>query len=73
MSKRTLNERVTELESELASLKQRLPLEPAGWRSIVGVFADDPAFEEAMRLGREYRESQRPKPRTSRKPANARP
>lgn len=73
MSKRTLNERVTELESELASLKQRLPREPAGWRSIVGVFADDPAFEEAMRLGREYRESQRPKPRTSRKRANARP
>jgi hypothetical protein len=29
---------------------------------IWGAFADDPAFEQTMRLGRQYRESQRPKP-----------
>ena len=32
------------------------------WESVVGAFADDAAFEEAMRLGREYRESLRPEP-----------
>ena len=73
MSKKTLNERVAELESELASLKQRLSPEPAEWRSLIGAFANDPAFDEAMRLGREYRESQRPKPRAAGKRANARP
>lgn len=37
------------------------------WGHVVGAFADDPDFEEAMRLGREYRESLRPMPRS--KPA----
>ena len=72
MSQKSLNERVSQLESELAAVKKHLPPEPTGWRSLIGVFADDPAFDEAMRLGREYRESQRPKPRSTRKPANAR-
>lgn len=71
MSKKTLGERVTELESELESLKQRIPPEISGWQSIVGAFASDPAFDEAMSLGREYRESQRPQPRPSRKRVNA--
>lgn len=73
MTKKSLNARVAELETELTALKKRLPPEPAGWRSIVGMFANDPAFDEAMRLGREYREAQRPKPRAARKRANARP
>ena len=34
---------------------------------IEGIFANDPAFEEAMRLGREYRESLRPKSRKTKK------
>ena len=72
MTKKTLNERVAELESELAAVKLRLPAEPVGWRSIIGVFANDPAFDEAMRLGREYREGQSPKPRSTGKRANAR-
>lgn len=29
------------------------------WERIAGTFADSPAYEEAMRLGREYRESLR--------------
>jgi hypothetical protein len=33
---------------------------------IYGAFANDPDFEEAMRLGREYRESLRPKARRKR-------
>ena len=66
-----LADRVAALEAEVARLKERLdalekPRDP-WWKQIRGVFADDPAFEEAMRLGREWRESFRPKPRTRRK------
>jgi hypothetical protein len=59
--------RVATLEAEVTQLKRQieavtLPAKP-WWEHVVGAFADDPAFEEAMRLGREYRESLRPKPR----------
>jgi hypothetical protein len=27
------------------------------WEDVVGVFADDPSFEEAIAIGREYRQS----------------
>jgi hypothetical protein len=36
------------------------PAEKRWWERIVGIFEDDPEFEEAMRLGREYRDSLRP-------------
>ena len=36
------------------------------WEEISGSFANDPAFDEAMRLGREWRESFRPKTRKRR-------
>lgn len=62
-----IEQRVAALEAEVNLLKQKLEAvtKPATpwWQQIVGTFADDPAFEEAMRLGREYRESLRPKPR----------
>ncbi len=29
------------------------------WKERIGIFASDPAHEEAVRLGREYRLSQR--------------
>ncbi len=56
--------RVAKLEAEVAKLKARLDAiekAPKWWERIVGTFRDDPAYEEAMRLGRQYRESQRPK------------
>jgi hypothetical protein len=58
--------RVAALEAEVAQLKQRLdavtkPAKP-WWREIYGTFANDPLYEAAMRLGREYRESLRPTP-----------
>ena len=37
------------------------------WKQIRGSFANDPAFLEAMRLGRQYRESLRPKARKGKK------
>lgn len=57
--------RVTALEAEVARLKERVEkaVSPRGdWLDeIYGVFDNDPIYEEAMRLGREYRESLRPK------------
>lgn len=56
--------RVTALEAELARLKERVekavPTRGDWLDDIYGAFANDPDFEEAMRLGREYRESLRP-------------
>jgi hypothetical protein len=57
----TLEKRVAVLESELAELKKSIRPDKPWWRAIQGGFANDPAFKEAMRLGREYRESLRPK------------
>ena len=55
--------RLTALETELAALKETIaasaPEEP-WWRKVVGVYQDDPAFEESARLGQEWRESFRP-------------
>jgi hypothetical protein len=61
----SLEERVAALESEVARLRERLAEEkpPAvvpWWEQIYGTFADSPEYEEAMRLGRDYRESLRP-------------
>ena len=60
-----LKQRVEALESEVARLKAKLENGPTSskpwWEQIWGSFAGDPAFQEAMRLGREYREAQRPK------------
>ena len=72
----SLKDRVAALETEVARLRQQLEAatrKPDPWEKIYGSFADDPAHEEAMRLGREWRESFRPKPRKNRKAANARP
>jgi hypothetical protein len=66
----SLKERVSALEAEVARLKARLAAKETAqpwWQKITGVFANDPAFDEAMRLGREYRESLRPKPRKRKK------
>ena len=65
MSLKSLEERVSALEDEVVRLKKQTngSSDPAlpWWEKIYGKYANDPAYEEAMRLGREYRESLRPK------------
>ena len=66
MATGTVEERLMLLETRMDQLQRlieaRLPQNPAkekrGWQAIVGTFADDPLYDEAMRLGRQWRESQ---------------
>jgi hypothetical protein len=51
--------RVEALEAELARLKEQL-IGPVRWWQEIGTFADDPVYEQAMKLGRAYRRSLRP-------------
>jgi hypothetical protein len=75
MAQTSLDERITELEQrfsrQIAELDVKVTdlsgqlssAQPSGdqawWKRIVGVYRDDPEFDEAMRLGREYRDSLR--------------
>ncbi len=66
MATETLEDRLAVLESELAQLKHLLGSKKAQsaaarWEKIFGSFADSDGFDEAVRLGRQYRESLRPK------------
>jgi hypothetical protein len=65
MSAREIEMRVAALETEVARLKEQLekvaPSKKNWLDEIYGVFDNDPIYEEAMRLGREYREPLRPK------------
>ncbi len=59
-----IENRIAALETEVALLKSKIEKkdnksEIPWWKQIIGTFADDPAHEEAMRLGREYRLSQK--------------
>ncbi len=62
MSDTELENRIAVLEKEVAFLKQKIEKDEKAkapwWKQRIGIFADDPAHEEAMRLGREYRLSQ---------------
>ena len=72
----TLAERVAALEAEVAHLKAELGQRasaPVPWtKRIAGTFEGDALYDEAMRLGKKYRESTRPKPTKRRNRANGR-
>lgn len=64
MTNTEIEKRLEILEAEVASLKSKVEEkkdkgENQWWNEIAGTFADDPIYDEAMRLGREYRESQK--------------
>lgn len=71
MSARELEIRLIALEAEVARLKKKVEATDETalpwWEKISGTFADDPIYDEAMQLGREYRESLRPKTKKQRK------
>jgi tRNA(fMet)-specific endonuclease VapC len=57
-----LENRVTQLEAEVGQLKRKLDadLSPVPWwEKIAGTFANSAAYDEAMQLGKDYRESLR--------------
>lgn len=62
MTNAEIENRVSVLESEIETLKKKLAQiekEPiAWWQRISGSFVDDADYDEAMRLGREYRLAQ---------------
>jgi len=60
----SLESRLTQLEAVVAGLQQEIRKQPPApkkdWLdSISGSFADCPEFDEVIRLGREWRQSQR--------------
>ena len=57
----TLEQRVEELEKKVVELNGRLDemkKPKKDWTKSIGIFADDPVYDSAMRLGREWREAQ---------------
>lgn len=62
MTASTIEQRISVIENELAEIKARLaPAVAHPWDAVFGALADSEGFEEAVRLGRNYRESLRPK------------
>lgn len=54
-----LEARVAHLEAEVARLRNKIENYESArpwWEQIVGTFADNLAYDEAMRLGRVYRD-----------------
>jgi hypothetical protein len=65
-----IEKRVATLEAEMARLKSQIGKTDGSkpwWERIAGTFQDDPVYAKAMKLGRQYRRSQRRSP-NQRKP-----
>ena len=58
MTRDQLEQKLNDLERQVAELRREIkPLRPlATIEDTFGMFADDPEFDEIVRLGREYRE-----------------
>lgn len=62
MTNSELEKRLEHLEAEVALLKSKAEKKDAAekpWYKQIPKFEGNPAYEEATRLGREYRESQK--------------
>lgn len=61
MASTKLEKRVAAVEEELAALKSKLEAISTvpWWQRIAGTFEKDPVYEKAMKLGRQYRQSQK--------------
>jgi hypothetical protein len=56
-----LSRRYRELSERVDQLSRAIQPDGRWWATQAGRFANDPAFEEIVRLGRKYRLSKRPK------------
>ena len=76
MEQAKLEERVAELERQLAVLKAQVAtlIQPKDWRSVVGMFAGDEVMKRILEAGRKIREEdrRRTKPKPSKSKAKAR-
>jgi hypothetical protein len=65
MTTTELEKRLTAVENELTRLKNQIasaPINPDNWvEAVAGTFANDPIFDDAMRLGQKWRQSHRAK------------
>jgi hypothetical protein len=62
-TEKMLEKRLEAVESAVAEIKRQLTASPPApnWlERMTGSFKDEPAFEEVVRLGREFREADRP-------------
>lgn len=62
MSDSKLERRMSDLEKEVLSLRKKveeLSSDKPWWDRIAGTFEQDPVYEKAMKLGRQYRKSQK--------------
>ena len=64
MAIETLEERVQKLEIIVQEVQERLAVQASaqkrGWRWFIGIDANNPHFDEAVRLGQEWRNADRP-------------
>jgi len=75
MTANELAKRVEQLEKAVQDLTARFaqlnPPKEKWWESQAGRFANDPVFDDIVRLGKEYRESLRPGKKKKAKNAKA--
>ena len=56
----TVEQRLAQLEREVAILKTQVPSQPNWIAEITGICKDDPDFDEIVRLGKELRDAEPP-------------
>ena len=59
----TIESRLEAVEEAIEELKHKLEIQPPApnWLDqVIGIFKNEPAFDEVVRLGREFRMSDRP-------------
>jgi hypothetical protein len=71
MTTMQIEKRLTALEKDMARLKAGAKSTNRWWDEIAGVFADDPLFEQAVRLGRQLPDPLDRKPSRRRAQGNA--
>ncbi|MBI2480232.1 MAG: hypothetical protein HYV60_16850 [Planctomycetia bacterium] len=54
----TIEQRLAAVENELRKLKRKIESADSWYDRMTGAFENDPAFEELLDLGRQFRESQ---------------